>query len=545
MTTSLTSHAIPTTPDALHATVHNMLQLSLPRRAVLPGHASAFAFLAHAFLAPAGHSPQTTSPDSVLWAARGAGKTFLGALLVLLDLLFRPGISVRILSGSLAQSLRMYQHLKRFLHIARLEDHVDGKLRAHGFSLSNGSHVEVLAQSETSIRGTRVQRIVCDEVDLFTPSLFDAAQLVTRSATCAGHHIHGSVICLSTLHRPHGVMTRLIADCAASTRTLFKWSVIDSLERCPTSRACTPDTPNPDANAIPLPVLESPPPQACPLHNDCQGRAKHINTAEPGHYFIADAISLKARVSIDTWKSEMLCQGISRADAVYDRFRVETHVIHSCPLESRFRRGHRPDQDSTSGTDEHLSLVCGMDFGVRNPSAILWGILDTSIDRLPKLYIIDELHTVGELTEVNARRIMQGRSANTDTAPEGMRWKVPASVAIDPAGQSRTSNSAFTDAAHLRTAGLTTISPDNTVDLGIGAVRALISPASGPPRLLIHSRCTRLINDLLTYRYNPDRPHSDTPVKDGPDHSCDALRYMVMALGRRPSKNERTECVPF
>lgn len=537
----ITSSSAPTTPAQLHQWINKHLSLSIPRRALTPGHASPFDFLAHTFLAPAGHSTLTSSPDSVLWAARGTGKTFLGALLVLLDMLLRPGISVRILSGSLAQSLRMYQHLKDFLRRAELESHVDGKLRAHAFSLSNGSNVEVLAQSETSIRGTRVQRIICDEVDLFTPSLFDAAQLVTRSATCDGHHIHGSVVCLSTLHRPNGVMTRLIADAAGGSRTLFKWSVVDSLERCPSSRACTPDTPNPTTKAIPLPVLDTPPADACPLYNDCQGRAKHIRPADSGHFFIQDAITLKSRVSIDTWKAEMLCQGVSRADAVYERFRVNTHVVDHIPFESHFRR--RADSSLSPDRAAHLSLICGMDFGLRNPSVILWAILDSSPDHPSRLYIVDELRTTGEITQVNARRIADGRSTHTALLTPDLCWQSPAFIAIDPSGQSKHSSSAHSDADHLRRATLTPIPADNTLSRGINAVRALISPASGPPRLFIHSRCTTLINDLLTYRYNPDQPHSDTPAKDGPDHACDALRYLVMALNRNPLTSQRSSYV--
>jgi hypothetical protein len=541
MTTPLTSHPVPTTPDALHSWIRDHLHLRLPRLALTPGHASTFDFLAHTFLSPAGHSPRNTSPDSVLWAARGAGKTYLGALLVFLDLIFRTGISVRILSGSLAQALRMYAHLKSFLRASHLESAIDGKLRAHGFTLSNGSNVEVLAQSETSIRGTRVQRIVCDEVDLFAPSLFDAAQLVTRSATCDGHHIQGSVVCLSTLHRPQGVMTRLIADCASSSRSLFKWSVIDTLEPCPTSRACTPDIPNPDSSAVPLPILNPPPADACPLYNDCRGRAKHIDPASPGHYFITDAISLKGRVSIDTWKSEMLCQGISRADAVYERFRINIHVVDHLPLESHFRRAAGSQLSVERAAN--LSLICGMDFGLRNPSVILWGILDSSPDKPSTLYIVDELRTTGEITEINARRIADGRSASTESAAASACWQVPSYVAIDPSGRSRHTSSALSDEDHLRRAGLTPIGADNQIARGVSAVRALISPASGPPRLLIHSRCTQLISDILTYRYNPDRPHSDTPVKDGPDHACDALRYLVMALNRNPLTSQRSSYV--
>ena len=42
---------------------------------------------------------------------RGAGKTRLGAIATLLDLLHKPGINIRILAGSLEQSLRMWEHL--------------------------------------------------------------------------------------------------------------------------------------------------------------------------------------------------------------------------------------------------------------------------------------------------------------------------------------------------------------------------------------------------------------------------------------------------
>lgn len=47
------------------------------------------------------------SADCVVWAARGTGKTFLGAVATLLDLVFKPGVQIKILGGSLEQSRRM------------------------------------------------------------------------------------------------------------------------------------------------------------------------------------------------------------------------------------------------------------------------------------------------------------------------------------------------------------------------------------------------------------------------------------------------------
>lgn len=524
----VTTDPTPTTPTELHSWLRTRMRLAIPRQPMLPGHQSPFDFLAHTFLSPAGHSPLAAPADSVLWAARGAGKTFLGALLVFLDLVFRPRTSVRILSGSLAQAIRLFAHLKTFLRAASFEDKVQGKILTHSLTLINESSVEVLAQSETSIRGTRVQRIICDEVDLFSPSLFDAAQLVTRSASCGQHHIAGSVVCLSTLHRPQGTMSRLIAECANGARALFKWSVIDSLEKCPSSRSCSTAHPNPQESIVPLPVLQPPAPDACPLHNECQGRAKHINPAEPGHFFIADAITLKSRVSHDTWKSEMLCQGVSRAHNVYDQFNPDRHVITHLDLESHFRaQSPSPlDPERTS----HTSLICGMDFGLRHPTVILWGILDAAPERPSILYIVDELRTTGQTTEANAIRIFNGQSANTTPATQ---WSTPRFVAIDPSGINHHTSSTYSDADHLFRAGLKYQCADNHIERGIRAIQARIAPAHGTPRLYIHARCQQLISDLLTYRYNPELPHSSTPVKDGPDHGCDALRYLVASVEQR------------
>ena len=97
-----------------------MLHLNVPRRAVIDDHASPFEYLCWSFLgvapgdwdAPAGE-PEALPADCVVWANRGGGKTFLGAVATALDLLFRPGIQVRVLGGSLEQSRRMHAHLRR------------------------------------------------------------------------------------------------------------------------------------------------------------------------------------------------------------------------------------------------------------------------------------------------------------------------------------------------------------------------------------------------------------------------------------------------
>ena len=52
---------------------------------------------------------ENSDADPLVWACRGGGKTLVGAA-TLLDMLFKPGMEIRILGGSQTQSERMYEH---------------------------------------------------------------------------------------------------------------------------------------------------------------------------------------------------------------------------------------------------------------------------------------------------------------------------------------------------------------------------------------------------------------------------------------------------
>ena len=102
----------------------------------------------------------------------------------MLDLIFKPGIEVRILGGSMEQSKRMHAHLSGLFRHQAIAGMLDGKITQTRVRLTNGSACELLAQSQTSVRGTRVQKLRCDEVELFDPDGWGAAQLATRSKQC-------------------------------------------------------------------------------------------------------------------------------------------------------------------------------------------------------------------------------------------------------------------------------------------------------------------------------------------------------------------------
>ncbi|MFO0832427.1 MAG: hypothetical protein U0637_11390 [Phycisphaerales bacterium] len=521
----------PATPDALHAWLRRHLALSIPRTPVLKGHAAPFDYLTHAFFEGRGfYNPrpipqrlpltQITTPhaiplnprdnplDCVVWANRGGGKTFLGAVATLLDLTFKPGIEVRILGGSMEQSGRMHAHLRRLFseHTSPALAALVKSITRHRLHLKNGSAVELLSQSETSVRGTRVQRLRCDEADLFDPEVWEAAQLTTRSARCGNWDVTGSIECLSTMHRPHGLMANLRRECRAGLRTLFRWGVVDILEKCGDQHTCAPVTPGI---------------RPCPLLPECKSRLKDREEADAGHMTVADAIAMKRRVSHAKWNTEMLCLRSPRSTCVYPEFEVKRHVCKSLkwPL-----------------SDPGLTWVAGMDFGMRAPTVILWA----AVERDGFLTIVDERVKRGLPLGHHLRAIKAGlaKPHRADLAepadlelrpPQG--WPPCTWLAADPAGDQVDAQTGRSNIDVLRAAGLTVRARRTHLLVGLERVRARLSPAEGPPRIAIHARCKHLIESLERYHYPEDKPDSERPKKgDGHDHAADALRYLITSL---------------
>ena len=449
-----------TTPDELHRWISANTGLTVPRVSVCECHAAPFDYLCNAYFEPA--------RDQVVWAPRGGGKTSLAAVATLLDLLHKPGCQVRILGGSLEQSLRMWDHL--LPHLQSFDDGLieNPKSTARKVKLNNGSTAAVLTQSQRSVRGLRVQKIRCDEVELFDPAVWEAAQLATRSAkqqdNAAG--MRGTIEALSTLHRPFGLMQSVIDDAAASGRAVVRWCLLDVLETCPPQRDCA----------------------TCPLWEDCRGVAK---TRCSGFFRIDDAIAMKARVSPDVWQTEMLCRRPSVRGLVFPTFEPSLHVTDQPPI----------------ALDGSADWWLAMDFGYSAPFVCLWVAA-----RGEQIYVVDEY-------------LQQQRTLDQHLeAVKARPWPIARRIACDPAGNGKSDQTARSNVDLLRSAGyLVKTRPSQIVD-GIELIRAALRSAAGQVRLHVHPRCGKLIRALQSYRYLT--PQSELPEKDGThDHPIDALRY--------------------
>ena len=361
---------------------------------------------------------------------------------------------------------------------------VDGKMRSMRVRMKNGASAAVLTQSQRSVRGNRVQRVRCDEVELFNPDVWQAVQLVTRSlkqedaqryadgcdSRFGPKDVRASIEALSTMHVPHGLMHNIVDTAAAAGRKVIRWCLLDVLEHCPDERSCS----------------------GCGLEEECGGIAK--KTAE-GFFRIDDAIAMKRRVCKETWEAEMLCLRPSRRDAVFHFFKPKEHVSEA---------------DWWRGNDRGIQRTLAIDFGYRDPFVCLWILHDDQ----KRTFVLDELVSRHQTLAQNIELIRQRRHI-------GFRM-----VSCDPAGNHVNSQTSWSDVQVLRDAGYEPLYKPTKVQDGIDDVNTALAPALGEPTLRVHPRCRELIRSMECYHYGPK---GEKPVKDGEnDHCTDALRYFYV-----------------
>ncbi len=142
--------------------------------------------------------------------------------------------------------------------------------------------------------------------------------------------------------------------------------------------------------------------------------------------------------------------------------------------------------------------VGGLDFGLRNPFAAIWGVLDRD----------DILWLTGEHFSRD-----RSLSYHAEHLPREVLWYA------DPAGAR--------EIHELRHAGFKIRKGDNDQRPGIAAVRARLE--EGALKVLAGA-CPNLVAEAGLYRYDPESPgRSEAPRKEH-DHAMDALRYLISSI---------------
>jgi hypothetical protein len=470
-------HRPPGTRRDLKNYVKAFLGIDVPDKQICPDHHSPMDYLWHSYSRDLQRETNRPSAiaigDCIVWANRAGGKTELAAVATLLDCILKPGCQVRILGGSGEQAGRMYEYLRSFLYKG-FEPSLDGPILKGKCRFANGSSVEVLTQSATSVRGQHIQKLRCDELELFDEDVFAAAKFTTQSTPT----ITASMELISTMHRPYGLMQKAVTSAPQFQTPIFKWCVWEVIEKC-IGRNCS----------------------QCPLWSDCRGKAK----AAKGYLKIDDCIAQMRRASRAGWEAEMLCHRPSLDNIVFSEFDPAVHVQ---PLDY----------------DPNLPLYRSLDFGFVNPFVCLW----IQVDRAGVVRVIDEYVRSRATVDVHAAQM----KARTPVAEE----KVAATFG-DPAGGGVNDITGTSVIRELRALGIIVRSRRSGILEGIELIRRAIRSGDGQSTFIVSPRCPRLIEAMECYHYpESGRIPSELPLKDGLyDHPIDALRYFFINH-TRPAK---------
>ncbi len=456
----------PETREHLGNYVKEFLGFEVPDKVICDGHSSPMDFLWDSFSVDFGGSERSNS-DAVVWANRGGGKTLLAAVATLLDCVFKPDCQVRILSGSGEQAHRMYEYLRVFLRNG-FDEFLDGEILKDKCRFLNGSAVEVLTQSAKSVRGQHIQKLRCDEVELFDEEVFSAAKFTTQSTSS----IKAGIEMISTMHRPYGLMQKVVTEAQEQGTRVYKWCLWEVIERC-IDRNCS----------------------QCSLWSDCKGCAKGAK----GYLKIDDCISTMRRASRACWESEMLCLRPSLENVVFSEFDPAVHV-----REVDF--------------DPDLVVYRSLDFGFVNPFVCLW----IQVDGDGVVRVLDEYVRSKATVTANAKEVKKRTPGGEQSV---------AATFCDPAGKGKNDVTGTSSIRELRLVGIVARYRRSGILEGIEQIRRAVRSGDGKSRLIISPRCQKLVEAMRCYHYRESGSGAigELPVKDGIyDHPIDALRYFFV-----------------
>jgi hypothetical protein len=460
----------PSTKSDLKNYVKVFLGLDIPDKRICPEHNSPLDYLWHSFSADFFERRVTCderrmNADCIVWANRAGGKTELAAVATMLDCIFKPNCQTRILAGSGEQASKMYEYFLNFLSKG-FNKFLTEPARKDRCRFTNNSDVEVLTQSATSVRGQHIQKLRCDEVELFEEDVFNAAKFTTQSKD----GIIAAMEVISTMHRPYGLMQKLVADAQRYDVPIFKWCVWETIEKCK-DRSCS----------------------QCPLWQDCRGKAKHAE----GYLKIDDIITQMRRSSRAGFEAEMLCLRPSLENAVFAEFDTALHVK---PVDY----------------DPALPLYRSLDFGFINPFVCLW----IQVDDQGTVRVINEYIRTRATIDTHAKEI----NARTPCPESSV-----AATFCDPAGAGVNDVTGTSAVRELKARNIKVRYRRSSILEGIEQIRRAIKSGDSQSKLIISPRCAKLIEALRCYHYPESNAPSELPVKDGIyDHPIDALRYFFV-----------------
>lgn len=230
-----------------------------------------------------------------------------------------------------------------------------------------------------------------------------------------------------------------------------------------------------------------------------------------------DLLEIKRNSSPQVWRQEICAEFTAMTGLVFDMFREETHV------------GDFPYNPA-------LQTFGSIDFGYRQPNFI---VAQTWKDQnnIEHINIVDEIAHIRNVTTERLAKMILQKGYNITR------------FYSDIAGGQVQSQTGGSDIELMRQYGIYCRPPrdraSRVISTGIDHMRSFFENAEGFNRIHIHKKCTGLISDLKSYRYELDKdnkPLKENPLKDGvSDHGIDSLRYLLVC--HYPIKNQKLRVI--
>lgn len=209
--------------------------------------------------------------------------------------------------------------------------------------------------------------------------------------------------------------------------------------------------------------------------------------------------SAKQSLPPETWDEQFGGAFTSPAGRVYREFEP---LVHACEKLS---------------PPEGAVIYKGIDFGYTDPTVCLWATIDGD----GRLLILREHRRKNLNMLVHARII---RAVDDEFAAMGCAIG-PAFA--DPAGAMERDT--------LAREGVRTVAAKNDLAGGIALVRQRLALRDdGTPGLRIDRRCRDLVREFEGYQWSESSLPGERVPRKGNDHALDALRYLCVALSRKP-----------
>jgi PBSX family phage terminase large subunit len=260
-----------------------------------------------------------------------------------------------------------------------------------------------------------------------------------------------------------------------------------------------------------------------PMHPEHKDYSEHITCfiweTSLNKFLPKNFIEINSKGKPDWWIRKYLKGSFEAAEgAVYPNF-TKT-IIQPLPVIESGK-----EKTDKYGIPLTWERVIGMDHGLRNPTVFVFGAIDPNKG---EVIIYNEYYKPNTLVPEHAKAFKQ----LLEEIPHGLLRFIKA----DPSTRNKTDPVNGKSVQGLyQEYGIYLSEANNNVETGILRVNSYIERG----KLKVYSTCINTVREHLRYTFpeidmDHDKNLDEKPVKKD-DHSCDATRYMLMALPDDPN----------